>query len=250
MSQQTGAPSPPRRGRQTKAVNRRYRASSSGASAAGPPPTGPPKGFRARLRYRFDNAISRGAWVVIGYLGLVTLFIVAAAALVATILHLAGIGGGGPLGLLEAFWQMLLRVVDGGTFAGDTRWPARLVALLVTLAGIFIAGSLIGLIASAVDQKVEALRRGRSNVIESGHSLILGWSPRVPTIVGELVTANESEKRAAVVVLADLDKTEMEEILRAAVGDLRTTVLVGRRGDPSPPATSSSSPRPRRVRSW
>jgi ion channel POLLUX/CASTOR len=236
MSQQTGAPSPPRRGRQTKAVNRRYRASSGAGTAAGPPPSGPPKGFRARLRYRFDNAISRGAWVVIGYLGLVTLMIVGAAALVAATLHLAGFGGRGPLGLLEAFWQMLLRVVDGGTFAGDTNWPARVVALLVTLAGIFIAGSLIGLIASAVDQKVEALRRGRSNVIESGHSLILGWSPRVPTILSELVIANESEKRAAVVVLADLDKTEMEETLRAAVGDLRTTVLVGRRGDPSRPS--------------
>ena len=31
-------------------------------------------------------------------------------------------------------------------------------------------------------------------------------------------------------LLADLDKTEMEETLRTAVGDLRTTRLVGRRG--------------------
>jgi len=218
-------------------VNRRYRSKRpSTPTAAAPPTEGPPKGFRARLRYRFDNAISRGAWVVIGYLGLVTLVIVGAAALVVSLFNLAGIGGGGPLGILESFWQMLLRVVDGGTFSGDTKWGARLVALIVTLAGIFIAGSLIGLIASAVDQKVEELRRGRSNVIESGHSLILGWSARVPTIVGELVIANESEKRAAIVVLADMDKTEMEESLRAAVGDLKTTVLVGRRGDPSRPS--------------
>ncbi len=136
-------------------------------------------------------------------------------------------------GVFEAFWQMLIRAVDSGSFAGDTRWPTRLLALLVTLAGIFIAGSLIGLISSAVDQQVDALRRGRSNVLERGHTLILGWSPRVPTIVSELVIANESEKRAAIVILADRDKTEMEETLRAAVGDLRTTRLVGRRGDPA-----------------
>lgn len=233
MGQQTKTPAPPRRGRQTKAVNRRYRVSPApaGAPAAGGP--GGSRGFWARARYRFDNALSRGAWVVIGYLGVVTLAIVFLAALVAAIGHLAGFNGNRPLGMLEAFWQMLLRVVDGGTFAGDTRWPARVVALLVTLAGIFIAGSLIGLISSAVDQRIDALRRGRSNVLERGHSLILGWSPRVPTIVGELVQANESEKRAAIVVLADRDKTEMEEILRAGVGDLRTTRLVGRRGDPS-----------------
>ncbi|HEY7282761.1 MAG TPA: hypothetical protein VID47_14340 [Actinomycetota bacterium] len=235
MSTSTGTPSPPRRGRQTKAVNRRYRGSSK---PDGGPVDRPPKGsgIRARLRYRFDNALSRGAWVVIGYLGLITLIIVVAAALVARILRLAGFDGGGPLSLLEAFWQMVLRVFDGGTFANDTKWGARIVALFVTLAGIFIAGSLIGLIAAAVDQQVDRLRRGRSNVIEQGHSLILGWSPRVPTIVSELVVANESEKRAAVVVLADMDKTELEETLRSAVGDLRTTRLVGRRGDPSLPA--------------
>jgi voltage-gated potassium channel Kch len=33
--------------------------------------------------------------------------------------------------------------------------------------------------------------------------------------------------------MADLDKTEMEETLRSSVGDLRTTRIVGRRGDPS-----------------
>jgi Trk K+ transport system NAD-binding subunit len=232
VSQQTTTPAPPRRSRQTKAVNRRHR--------TGPAPVAAPgvrasrgSGLRARARYRFDNALSRGAWVVIGYLGLVTLAIVFLAAIVAAIGHLAGFNGSGPLGVLEAFWQMLLRVVDGGTFASDTKWPARVLALVVTLAGIFIAGSLIGLISSAVDQRVEALRRGRSNVLERGHSVVLGWSPRVPTIVGELVLANESVRRAAIVVLADRDKTEMEEILRASVGDLRTTRLVGRRGDPS-----------------
>ena len=131
---------------------------------------------------------------------------------------------------------MVLRVFDGGTFASDTKWGARIVALIVTLAGIFIAGSLIGLIAAAVDQQVDKLRRGRSNVLERGHSVILGWSARVPTIVSELVVANESEKDAAIVVLADMDKTELEETLRTAVGDLRTTRIVGRRGDPSLPA--------------
>jgi Trk K+ transport system NAD-binding subunit len=190
----------------------------------------------ARIRYRFDNALSRGAWVVIGYLGLITLAIVIIAALIAVVGRFAGFNGGtGSLHPLEAFWQMLVRVIDSGSFGGDTTPLTRLLALLVTLAGIFIAGSLIGLIAAAVDQRIDALRRGRSNVVERGHTLILGWSPRVPVIVSELAIANESEKRAAIVILADRDKTEMEETLRASVGDLRTTKLIGRRGDPSRP---------------
>lgn len=234
MSKQISAPSRPGRGRQTKAIGRRYR---GGTATARPPGARAPAtsaSLWARARYRFDNGLSRGAWVVIGYLGLVTLAIVLLGAVIAVIIRLSGFNGGATRpGVLEAFWQMLVRVVDGGTFAGDATWPTRLVALMVTLAGIFIAGSLIGLISSAVDQQVDALRRGRSAVLERGHTLILGWSPRVPTIVGELVIANASEKRAAIVVLADLDKTHMEETLRSAVGDLRTTRLVGRRGDPS-----------------
>jgi Trk K+ transport system NAD-binding subunit len=234
MSGQVSAPSRSGRRRQTKAVGRRFRGVRAVSGSPSGKPVRPSASLWARLRYRFDNALSRGAWVVIGYLGLITLAIVVLGAVIAAIAGLAGFNGSsGPLNVLEAFWQMLVRVVDGGSFAGDATWPTRVTALLVTLAGIFIAGSLIGLISSAVDQQVDALRRGRSNVLERGHTLILGWSARVPTIVSELIIANESEKHAAVVILADRDKTEMEETLRGSVGDLKTTRVVGRRGDPS-----------------
>lgn len=206
------------------------------ASQVGGPRRAPKVGFGGRLRYRFDAALSRGPAVVIGYLGLVTLLVILVTAVVLTVFRLRGINGdSGELGFPEAFWQSLLRVVDGGSFAGDTKWPTRLVALAVTLAGIFLAGSLIGLIASSVDQQIEELRKGRSAVIESDHTLILGWSNRVPAVVSELVIANESRKRTAVVILAKDDKTEMEELLRDKIDDFKTTKLVCRSGDPADP---------------
>ncbi len=184
------------------------------------------------MRYRFDTALSRGPSVVITWLGLITLALIVITALVMTVFRLTGVNDGPRLGVFEALWQSLLRVVDAGTFAGDTGWGTRLVGLAVTIAGIFIAGSLIGLIANAVDQQIEELRKGRSKVLESDHTLILGWSPRVPSIVSELVIANESRKKAAVVILADVDKTEMEERLRDAVGDYKSTRVVCRSGEP------------------
>ncbi len=188
---------------------------------------------RQRWRYRFDLALSRGPSVVIGWLGLTTLVVIVVSALVITVLSLTGVNGGTEdLGFGEALWQSMLRVVDAGTFAGDGGWDTRALGLVVTVAGIFIAGSLIGLIASGLDQRIDELRRGRSDVIESDHTLILGWSSRVPAIVNELVAANESRKRAAVVVLAATDKTEMEDVLRTAVPDTRTTRIVCRSGEP------------------
>lgn len=188
----------------------------------------------ARLRYRFDAALARGPIVIIAWLGLLTLAVIAVTSLMMVLFNLSGVNGetSEHLGFWESLWQATLRLLDAGTFSGDVGFGTRVVGFLVTLSGIFIAGSLIGLIANAVDQRIEELRRGRSTVIEHDHSLILGWSERVPAIVSELVIANESRKRAAVVVVADHDKLEMEERLREAVPDTRTTKVVCRSGEP------------------
>ena len=53
-----------------------------------------------------------------------------------------------------------------------------------------------------------------------------------PAIVRELIIANLSRKHAAIVVLSDTDKSEMEETLRSEVGDVRNTRIVCRRGEP------------------
>lgn len=191
--------------------------------------------LRTRLRYRFDNALARGPIVVIAYLGLLSAIVVLVAAVVATLSRIT-FGGGLDGSFGEALWQSLLRTLDAGTFAADGPWPTRALGVVVTLLGIFLAGSLIGLIANAVDQRVEELRRGRGAVVEHGHTLILGWSDQVSRIVGELVIANESERDAAVVVLATAEKTEMDDHLRAGVPDRKTTRVVTRQGDPSVPA--------------
>jgi len=53
------------------------------------------------------------------------------------------------------------------------------------------------------------------------------------TVLSELVAANENQRRAAVVVLAAADKTEMEDAIRARVPSLGNTRVVCRTGDPA-----------------
>ena len=207
----------------------------SSAPAAAPARTPRTSTVVGRLRYRFDLALARGPLVVIGYLAAVMLAIILVAAALLTVLQLSGVNGGGRLGFVEAFWQSLLRVLDSGSFAADQHWTTRVISLAVTICGIFLAGSLIGLIASAVDQQIEKLRKGRSAVLEHGHTLVLGWSPRLPSILSELVIANENHRRQAFVVLADRAKDEMEDELRHLVPDTRTTRVVCRTGDVGDP---------------
>ena len=224
--------------RRRLAANRKLKEPANIEIVDGPTTDGRAKAtVRARVRYRFDLALSRGPLVVIGYLGLVMLAIIIVASIVMWLLQLKGVNGGAPIDdPFDAFWQSLLRVVDSGTFAADATWPTRLLGLMITICGIFLAGSLIGLIATAVDQQIEELRKGRSTVLEDGHTLVLGWSPRLPTILTELVEANANQRHAALVVLAPEPKEDMEDELRVRVPDTGTTRVVCRTGDPARPA--------------
>jgi ion channel POLLUX/CASTOR len=194
--------------------------------------TAPKPSLRLRLRYRFDHSLSRGPLALVAWLAMLTIGVAVLGAVVLNVIQ-ATFGGSLNGTLPEDLWQAVLRTVDTGTFANDTQWPTRLVALGVTLSGIFLAGSLIGVISSAVDQRVEQLRRGRSLVIERRHTLILGWSPRLALIVRELVVANENVANPAIVILSERDKTEMEEELHARVADTENTTIVCRTGDTS-----------------
>ena len=175
---------------------------------------------------------------------MVVLAIVVVAAVVGRFLLGATASGG----FFENVWDSLLKVFDSGAFQSETAWPSRLVWFIVTLLGILIGGSLIGLIAAAIDRRVDDLRKGRSPVLETGHTLILGWSARLPVIVKELSVANESLTRPAVVILAPRDVADMDAELRDRVGDTKNTKVVCRSGNPGnrPTCSSSTSPPPAR----
>src|SRR5439155_25540785 len=67
---------------------------------------------------------------------------------------------------------------------------------------------------------------------ESGHTVILGWSAHVFSIVAELVTAASNQKRSCITILAQKDKVEMEDELADKVGEMGNTRVVCRTGDP------------------
>jgi ion channel POLLUX/CASTOR len=190
--------------------------------------------LRARLRYRFDSTLSAGTAPLILYLALITFGLVLLAGLVLAVFDVATSEAGGR-GFVEAVWQSLLRTLDPGTMAGDEGWPYRVVALLVTLTGIFVVSALIGLISAGIDRKLDELRKGRSPVLETGHTLVLGWSPKLFSIVSELVIANENQPDSCIVVLAPVDKVEMEDELRIRVPRRGRTRLVCRTGSPADP---------------
>jgi voltage-gated potassium channel Kch len=136
------------------------------------------------------------------------------------------------MGFFEAMWQSLLRSIDPGTMAGDSGWFFRLIGLLVTIGGIFILSTLIGVLTTSLDEKLDDLRKGRSYVVEKDHTLILGWSPKVIHIISELIIANENQRRPRIVILAEEDKVEMEDEIREHIPNTKNTKVICRTGNP------------------
>ncbi len=187
--------------------------------------------FRQRFRYQFDNMMSRGTPAMIFILFVLSLAVVITAGTILTFTRFAQ-ENESPLPLGEAIWESLMRTLDPGTMGGDTGSGFRFIMLLVTLGGIFIVSALIGVLNNAIQGRMEHLRKGRSLVLEDNHTIIFGWSPQVFTILSELMIANENQRNARIVVMADKDKVEMEDEIRDRVEVRGSTRIICRSGDP------------------
>jgi voltage-gated potassium channel Kch len=190
--------------------------------------------WRDKLRYRFENTLSKGTVAIIGWLALLSLAIVVLASLVLAAMNVGQDPADHehPYGFFEGVWQAMLRTLDPGVVAGDSGWQLRLLMLIVTIGGIFIVSILIGTITSGLEARLTELRKGRSRVIEHDFTLILGWSSKVYSIIGELLIANENQKDPCIVLLAERDKVEMEDDIRSKFPDTKNTRVICRSGNP------------------
>ena len=187
--------------------------------------------FKERFSYRFDQLMSKGTGALVALLFIATVAVAVIVAALACLLTPSVSGGIG-----NTLWNSFMRILDAGNVSGDYESGNTLYVLLMivaTVCGLFVTSILIGIINAAFERRLESLRRGNSRVLEKGHTVILGYDEHLSTVLGELITANESEKDPAVVVLCERDKTELEEELGERVGDYRNTRVICRSGDPT-----------------
>ncbi len=187
-----------------------------------------------RFRYAFDNIMSRGTVALIAWLFAVSAIMILAIALA---VQVSGLSPADDKGNVKSFgelaWMGLMRTLDAGTMGGDEGDMGFLLFMLaITLGGVFVVSTLIGILTSGIEAKLDELRKGRSVVLESGHTVILGWSPHVFYIISELIIANENKSRSCIVVLADKDKVEMEDEIRSRIPKTGRTRVICRSGSP------------------
>jgi voltage-gated potassium channel Kch len=101
---------------------------------------------------------------------------------------------------------------------------------------VAISGSVTGFIVGAITRAFATLRKGKSPVIDDGHTLILGWSNRVFPILKELAVANANVRKPVVVIFSNNTRDFMEDEIDSRAEGLGRLKVVTRTGDPTNPA--------------
>ncbi|MFD9407151.1 NAD-binding lipoprotein [Streptomyces sp. NPDC059989] len=187
--------------------------------------------LRLRLRYRFDHLVAGGTTALVGWLALACLSVVVPASMV-----LVWADRTAPTtlsGRLTAVWVSVGQTLKIGGAVGTPLYV--LASVTLALVALLFVSTLVSLITTGINRRIMALRLGHSTVVETRHTVILGWSDQIFPVIEELVEANANQRRSALAVLAPRDKTEMEEEISTHITDTGRTRIICRSGRTTDP---------------
>ena len=178
-----------------------------------------------KMRYQFDNLMSKGTIVLVVMLFLITAIVVVITGFLGALINKDATAG-------NSIWQSLMHAMDAGTLAGDSTSNIWFIILMsvVTICGIFVTSILIGIISTGFEQKLNDLKKGTSKVIESGHTVVIGFDESIYTILSELIEAGENQRKNCIIVLGEEEKEVMEEKIKGHIEDFKTTRIVCKSG--------------------
>ena len=166
-----------------------------------------------RLQYSVDNFLARGSGALFWSLLLAVLSTLVALALLRLVFGL--ISPAGAKSFWQGLWVVFLELTDPGAMSEDNDTPPifKIAAVLAGMSGMLMFSALIAFSMTALERAIESLKRGHSRVLERGHTLIVGFGPRVFEVIKELIEAKESERKPVIVLLTERDKEEVDEQL-------------------------------------
>ena len=187
--------------------------------------------LKSRFRYWFDNRMARGAFGLI--LALVAGSVLLAVCIAALIVAL-GFGGEAKPGAV--LWDGVATVINAWMPSFEDGGPGYLVMMsLIALAGLLFTSVLIGIITSAIEVRIDSLKKGNSRVLERDHIVVLGFYPGEYALLEQLIRAAAGEP-ACIVVAEDMAREEMEQAIGENIDIPKNCRIVCRTADITDPA--------------
>ncbi len=188
--------------------------------------------FNEKLRYRIDRFFQSGFTLQLFIASLLVMTVLLLFVMVAEVFHMQpspdfDVDDTGQFWPSVRFWWVLTHTLD--TYWIEKNLPEQIISILLTLFNILVFASVVGLVGSKIQERLENMRRGTSRAIEDGHYVIIGWSEKVIPIIRELCAGLESGKRIFA-ILTERPIDEIERAIKKSMGRKRNQRFVIRQG--------------------
>eukprot|EP00803_Ostreobium_quekettii_P010129 evm.model.scf_531.3 EVM.evm.TU.scf_531.3 scf_531:13935-21183(-) len=130
---------------------------------------------------------------------------------------------------------LLMGDVPGGDAAAEESNGATIIANIIFLYGLLTFAVVLGVVCDDISTFVTNVRNGNTDVVEEGHTVVLNVNRQLPSVLRQMSHAKHERRSGTfskpVVILADMDKSELDDIVNRANGDLCNIEVYTRRGN-------------------
>ena len=177
-----------------------------------------------KLQYYFDKQMAKGTSSIIRLLANIVLSIALFVAIMMLLTKLKD-------SFFPAFWDSLANIVNSWMPTSEDGSVGELVLNSITaLVGLLFSSMLIGIISSALEEKIQNLRQGNSVVLEKNHTVILGYNLGEHGLLKQLLQEQTRQKRC-IVIFTDNEKTALEDDLERNIRIPKGVEIICRHGD-------------------
>jgi len=185
-----------------------------------------------KLKYKFDSALERDFSNLIFLLFLFSILGIFIFAIIFGVLQLFGLTSK-DVGFLEFFWRSFTFFLDVGTLSGEVytenNFAEIILKVFITLFGIIIFSTLIGIITSTLSLRIEELRSGKSLVDEKGHIIICNFTKKTIPLMQELIAANQKQN-LVITLLTTLQPVDAQARISAQIKKQPNVKIICRKG--------------------
>lgn len=180
--------------------------------------------LKDRFRYWLDKKMARGTMSIIVLLSLAVLSVLVFVSVLTILFKLRD-------SIFPAFWDSLANTINTDMPSSEDGSVGYIVLnTLTAIVGLLFTSILIGVVSSGIEEKLDSLRRGNSLVLESNHTVILGYNLGEHGLLHQLILAT-GKKKSVIVICTDIEKPDIEEDLKNNVDIPDNIEVICRNGD-------------------
>lgn len=185
-----------------------------------------------KIKYLFDSALEKSLFNLFIFLILTSLTIILIFSATTFVIYKMGITIEIGETYQDFLWQTFKYFLSSGTIlsTGAINPLDFVLKIIITIIGIGLFYTLIGIITSKVSLRAHQLREGSSEVQEKNHIVIAGYTKKTTPLIKELSEALSTEKKINILVISILKPLEVLEKINSQLDIKKNVNIICRQG--------------------